>query len=481
MSTRDRDPLVLNAYPNPPSAGRRLLERERSRPLQPQAPTRDDSQLLKAIRAAFQGSGKKPEPPIRSVVSASVDGPYGEEELAWDETTVAWSIGGVLRNTWSFEEEEQRVQYACFGWLHSDGTIHTASNNARHTTNDPDSDEEERFSYASHSSRGDDKDVFGLFFRAKKAQMRTIEPSTIARAVFIFLRNFGRIYLMNGNEFSFSLPFIVQKAWALSPHGILLQRVVDPAELDEPDPPLPTLYTLTNPFQEPRPVGLAGLIKGGHGLSENKAELVRQDVHDGLGSDVLAEEQVVWTAPKLVGDVGANSVLVTLNHEKCRLTFWRYALISHNESEKYVKDSTFPHHPKAGDKQQSQARQAGNDLVSRGDRIRAPSPEFEPLHPGEMGEMALPPFQSMPPPLTSTSTLASLGSGGSSGYWPQVLENKGRKSSLSRNDLSLTMDRLVLDRKSDASAQLVNPALRESVIPAYWVQHLYELELSDEE
>ena len=403
MSTRDQGPLVLNAYPNPPSSGRRLLERIRREC--PLSSRKEDSQLLRAVRAAFQGSGKEPEPPIRSVVSASVDGPYGEEELAWDETIVTWSIGGVLRNTWSFQEEDQRVQYACFGWLHSDGTIHAASNSARHTTNDPDFDEEERFSFASHSDRKGDKDVFGPFFRARKAQMRTIEPSTIARAVFIFLRNFGRIYLMNGAEYSFSLPFIVQKAWALSPHGILLQRVVDPAELDDPDP-LPSLYTLTNPFQEPRPVGLASLIKGGHGFSKYEAELVHQDGHEELSSGVLVAEQVVWIAPKLVGDVGADSILVTLNHEKRKLSFWRYVLTSQNDSARYVKDSAFPHHQAVGEKQHAQTRHASNDLASRGDRIRPPSPDFEPIHAGDMGELGLPPFQSMPPPMTSTSTLA---------------------------------------------------------------------------
>lgn len=107
-------PIVLPVYLSPISSGARYFKRKRRRADCNSEP----SELLKSIRAALQGSGKEPNPPFRTVLSAAADDlGNGEDELAWDEDTVVWSMGGLLKKKWCFAEEGQHVQYACFGWL----------------------------------------------------------------------------------------------------------------------------------------------------------------------------------------------------------------------------------------------------------------------------------------------------------------------------------------------------------------------------
>lgn len=446
----------------------------------------EGSDLLRSVRAAFHGSRNDPDPPIQRTVYASVDGNDSEEELAWNESTVVWSIGGILRNTWSFHEEGQRIQYACFGWLRTEGTMHSKYGISRHNTDE--SDAEEDVSMTSPQSAGleedgggrSERDVFGPFFRARRARMTTVEPTNIARAVFVFLRHFGRVFLLNGLEYSFSLPFIVRRAWPLSPHGVLLQRIVDPSELDEPDP-LPSLYTFTNPFQEPRPVGFAKCIKGAHRLSETHTTIVGHDLDEQVGFSVPAEEHIVWIAPRLQDTSNSDNIIVSLDQHKTRLSFWRYAFVTESAIQQNIQDpGVFK--AQGGEKSHQQTRHTANDMVSRGDRIRAPSPEFEPTQVAAPGGMGLPPFQGIPPPMTTASTLASLASSGSGlSQWPGSDGTGGRKSSLTRNDLTSTMDRMVLDRKSDIHAPGFVPILSQSILPVYWMQRLYVHELEDKE
>ena len=75
--------------------------------------------------------------------------------------------------------------------------------------------------------------TFGPFERAEQERRREIEPESRVRATFVFLRSVGWIYLLNGIEYTFSLPFIVRRAWPLYPHGVIIQRVLAPTEVEE--------------------------------------------------------------------------------------------------------------------------------------------------------------------------------------------------------------------------------------------------------
>ncbi|EJD04906.1 uncharacterized protein FOMMEDRAFT_105091 [Fomitiporia mediterranea MF3/22] len=447
MAASGDDPIVVNAYSCPVSSGTCFFNSLRRKKAD-EAP-RSESNLLKSIRAAFQGSGKDPDPSFRSTTSPVVDGQDGEESLTWDETTVVHSAGGILRQSWNFEEEGQRVQYACFGWLMMEGTIHAGGTAGGSSTR-----EEDDHPGPVPSEQKPERDIFGPFFRARKARMRTVEPTTIARGVYIFLRSFGKVFLMNGLEYSFSLPFIVHRAWPLSPHGVLLQRVVEPVELDEPDP-LPRLYSLTNPFQEPRPIGMAEGIKGGHSFSPATAEV---DTHELRASrTVHAEDQLVWITLRSHNTTDTDNLFATINASTKKLSLWRYVYVPPKPLP-VAKSAPTQSPPNrrgqpSGEKTNAQTRTAGHsgkDLIARSDRIRIPSPDFEPTQAAEFNEM--PPLSSIPgmaPALSSTTTLASLASAGSGmPSLPSGATARGRRNSLTRNDLTSTMDRMVLGRRT---------------------------------
>lgn len=464
-------PIALNAYACSESSGSRLLQsiHEQQRP--------HESDLLRSVRAALQGSGKEPCSSYRKKTSPAVDGQDAEEDLTWDDTTVVYSTGGTLRQSWNFEEEGQRIQYACFGWLLIEGTVNTG-----HHGGGP-RNEDDVLPFAAYIEQKSERDPFGPFFRARKAGLRSFEPTTIARGIYVFLRGFGKIFLMNGLEYTFSLPFIVRQAWPLSPHGVLLERVIEPPELEEPDP-LPRLYSLTNPFQEPRPVGLSENIKGGHGFSLAPAEIAAKEL-EGIARTIHAEEQVVWIAPRRQDTSDSDNIFTTLDTSKRRLSFWRYVYIPPNAvpvgSPGASQNKSNKQGPLPGDRARAQrvTSQGGKDMVARSDRIRAPSPDLDLTQPTDLSEM--PPLSALPgmaPTLSSTTTLASLASAGS---WPSAGAIRGRRNSLTRNDLTSTMDRLILGRRSEIQNQPPSPVVNQSIVPVYWAERLYEYQLSEQE
>ncbi|OCB86061.1 hypothetical protein A7U60_g6959 [Sanghuangporus baumii] len=470
-------PISLNAYTCSNSSGSRLLESIHKQ--QPSTSRPYESDLLKSVRAALQGSGKEPCPSFRKTTSSAIDGQDGEEDLTWDDSTVVYSTGGTLRQSWNFEEEGQRIQYVCFGWLLIEGTVHPSNHGggAHH--------EDDVLPFAAYIEQKSERDPFGPFFRARKAGMRTVEPTMIARGIYVFLRSFGKVFLMNGLEYSFSLPFIVHRAWPLSPHGVLLERVIEPPELDEPDP-LPRLYSMTNPFQEPRPVGLTENIKGGHGFSLTPAEIAAHEL-EGVARTIHAEEQVVWIAPRVQDTSDSDNIITTLDRTKRRLSFWRYIYIPPNAvpvaspTTTQDKQGSLP-----GDKARTYTKvtgHSGKDMIARSDRIRAPSPELDLSQPPELGEM--PPLSALPgmaPTLSSTMTLASLASSGSTmSHWPSSAPIRGRRNSLTRNDLTSTMDRMILGRRSEVQNQPTSPVVNQSISPVYWAERLYEYQLSEED
>ena len=186
-------------------------------------PAPEESHLLKAIRQNLRGSRSASDTFINIARYAAVEDvplprntmgnePYGEEEISWDTYSVTWTVGGVMRKRWGFREDDQPVQWACIGWIDQPGTMpptpSTRPTNGRNDKNTP-------------TTESSDRPTFGPFARAQQDRKREEEPGTRARAIFIFLRSIGRVFLMNGMEYTFYIPFIVRRAWPLSPHGVM--------------------------------------------------------------------------------------------------------------------------------------------------------------------------------------------------------------------------------------------------------------------
>ncbi|KAJ3899382.1 hypothetical protein F5879DRAFT_775549, partial [Lentinula edodes] len=138
-------------------------------------------------------------------------------------------------------------------------------------------------------------------------------------AVFVFLRSIGKVYFDSGFEHTFALPFIVRKAWPVTPHGLLIQRVLEPAELYEAElageDVLPTIFCLSNPFAEPSAVGLTSGIIGNAGSATlmDEAENSTKPL-----KPVPPHEVILWTSYS--GPNSPHEIVITLDSSKRRLT-----------------------------------------------------------------------------------------------------------------------------------------------------------------
>jgi len=457
----------------PLSGKQRSSVKEHLQSLQKNAPKEHESDLLKAIRNALRGSGVDSASTVHSVSFTTQTDPWEEEELTWDETTVFLSSNGVVRKKWTFELEAQRVQWACIGWMEYSGRI-TLDHFAQDSTT------------PTKSSTSDG--TFGPFFHAqvtksaKKRERRSRVP-----AVFIFLRNIGKIYLKNGVDFTFNLPYIVRKAWPLSPHGVLIQRVMEPSELAEAettgDEPLATIFSLQSPFSEASAVGLTAGVVGG--TKKKPLSLIDNDENSTKPIKwVPATENVLWTSRR--GPTSPYELIVTVDTDKRQLTIWRYV---------YIKPKDRPILAGKDSNKNEDRRKRMSLAGSRRSSMIIPGAPEDGLSPTTiqvpLPEVPLASLPGMPPALSSMATMESLTnptaqpSYQSQGQIADLHPEKGReerprrRNSLTRTDLSATMNRMVLNPAAlpDSMAPIEHDRMRTAV----WVEKLHVLGLEEAE
>ncbi|KAG5636979.1 hypothetical protein H0H81_006185 [Sphagnurus paluster] len=435
-------------------------------------PPPKESDLLKAIRAALRGSDTESISTIQSTTFFYEGDPWEEDELTWNAHTVVISRGGVMRKKWNFEEEGQAIQCACIGWLEQHTpTRPSSSHTTAHYTSDS----------VPGRARPDERPTFGPFAQVQQNAVPDLGVLTRVSSVFVFLRSIGRIFLNNGLEYTFALPFIVRKVWPLSPHGVMIQRVLEPSELDEAeltgDAILPTIFSVTSPFSEAGTVGLTTGIIGGFRDGTPPALKDEDENSSRPLKSVPPTEMVVWASQR--GPASEDDVLVTVDIVKHELSVWRYVYIK-------PKDTPLPLGRARAEgmarKRQSMAGMGSRRSSAMFADMRHPlspkaphSRELSPT-PDFAAFPELPPLSSlpgMPPALSTATTLTSLISGGS--HW--VPPTKGRRNSLTRNDFSVTMDRMVLGGKFDGDSSLV-PLEHGRMKAAYWMEKIYSQTLN---
>ncbi|KAF8172820.1 hypothetical protein K438DRAFT_1981304 [Mycena galopus ATCC 62051] len=436
-------------------------------------PERPRSDLLNSIRSALRGSGSESrETKHSSFVSSPLVSPRGdpweEEEITWNSETVVWSSGGVMRKKWTFSQEGQRVQFATLGWLEQNASETLASQ--FNSTNQPPN--------PNSVPPSSERPTFGPFARLQQNRRPQRNRTTRVLAVFVFLRSIGKIFLKNGLDYTFSIPFVVRKAWPLFPHGVMIQRSIEASELEEAaftgEPLLPTIFSLTSPFSEAGTVGLTSGIIGGF-LSTPTLKDEDENSKKPLKA-VPSTESVVWVSHR--GPGGNNDLLVTVDPEKRQLSVWRYVYIK-------PKDTPVP----LGRARVVRHRQSMSTATSRRtstmfsdlDRLHPRSPKAGSREPNPLPDLpglpAMPPLSALPgmaPALSTTTTMASIGSGTSS-QWSGP--TRPRRNSLTRNDLSVTMDRMVLGGKSDGDGALA-PIEHGRMKASYWMERIHQQELS---
>ena len=316
MDVADRISIPLNWRPTPSPVAQTFLGKSTS-----EIPSPSDSSLLRAIRATLRGSRGDQDRSISCQTYSTSEDLAGEEELCWDTHNVMLVVGGVLKKRWNFEAEGQPIQWACIASFEQPNPAHTTPPSMRsgQYADDP-------HDQLKPIPDPNQRPTFGPFSSVQHDHKSEKDPSIRMRAVFVFLRSLGKVYFMNGLEYTFYLPFIVRRAWPLRPQGIALQRVLDPTELEEArlsgDPPLPTIFTMVNPIAEASVMGLTTGIIGGF---DNVPVSLKDDNHSKMMNSVPAQEHVVWVSPP--GSDVTEDIVLTVDPETHSLSVWRYAFI----------------------------------------------------------------------------------------------------------------------------------------------------------
>ncbi|EPQ55810.1 hypothetical protein GLOTRDRAFT_138586 [Gloeophyllum trabeum ATCC 11539] len=287
-----------------------------------------ESKLLKALKLVLKGSSAVESDRFYTTSYMVTTPPFAEEQLSWNLNTVVLSSGGIIQKRWTFHEDDQAVQWACLGWLAQPPKTKIPPSGPAHftaatATTPPDPDEPK-------------KPIFGPYHLAREKKREVMEPAQNVRGVFVFFRTMGKIFLTNGTEYTFPLPFVTRRAWPVAPHGVLIQRSVDRTELAEAEasgePILPTIFSLVNPLGEATPVGVtSGIIGGFHRVPVSLKD--EQENFEKPQRSINSKEIVVGVPQRVTES--EEDVIVTYSPEDRRITIWRYAYLE-------IKDTPVP-------------------------------------------------------------------------------------------------------------------------------------------
>ncbi|KAJ7145992.1 hypothetical protein C8R44DRAFT_656033 [Mycena epipterygia] len=439
-------------------------------------PERPQSDLLDSIRIALRGSGSEPPEARHSTFvtsnSSSPGEPWEEEEITWNPYTVAWSSGGIMRKKWTFTQEGQHVQYAALGWLEQNGSDPISQPSPAHYTSNP----------PLRPPPSSERPTFGPFARHQQNRKPQRNKALRVPAVFVFLRSIGKIFLKNGLDYTFSIPFVVRKAWPLYPHGVMIQRSIEPSELEEAaltgEALLPTIFSLTSPFSEAGTVGLTTGIIGGF---PSAATLKDEDENSKKPlKAVPSTETVVWVSHR--GPGGNTDLLVTVDVDKHQLSVWRYVYIKPKDTPVPLGRTRAQNLARHRQSMSTATSRRTSTMFSDLDRLHPRSPKLASREPNPLPDVPvlppdMPPLSALPgmaPALSTTTTMASIGSGTSS-QWSGL--SRPRRNSLTRNDLSVTMDRMVLGGRTEADGVLA-PVEHGRMKASYWMEKVHSQELS---
>ncbi|TFK85353.1 hypothetical protein K466DRAFT_190984 [Polyporus arcularius HHB13444] len=283
------------------------------------------------------------------------------------------------------------------------------------------------------------------------------------KGVFIFVRGTAKIYMDNGFEYTLSLPFTVQRAWPVEPHGLFIQRVVEGWEVEETSesegPRMATIFTLTSPFSEPAALGLTDGVKGGYASVplEMKPDYASEPV------PIPPQERILWVSEqawKLT-----DKLLVTLNADLNRITIWRfvYAPPPPSSSKAGTRPTAHAHHGK-------RSSMSGNTSA----HLRQANASLDELQLSPGRRDAKPPHNNaagLAPALTTTTTMAEMMGGVGGGSIAQSQWNLPFRFVVDASG------KLVLEQVVEQPVDLDNvpdPAEEMRMRSQFWVEKLYE-------
>ncbi|KAF8335694.1 uncharacterized protein EI90DRAFT_2969281 [Cantharellus anzutake] len=245
----------------------------------------------------------------------------GEHELYWYSNVVIWSVAGVQKRRWAFADHHQTVTGVCFAWL--DGSKLEQYRAPPSSSHRPASLSLKAARVAKQAGTFSPFTHLDVISSLNSRSNRSTCPTSHIRVICIFLRDIGYFYSMDGLEFTINLPFTVKRVSELLPVGVLLHAALNVSDEKESrkrgSPMMPLLYSITSPFDEPRPIIFASEIIGGMSCAPPGRS----------PSDDLP--RIVYS-PDLTPSLNGTTILIaTLDAEAVSLRLFRYVYIKRND------------------------------------------------------------------------------------------------------------------------------------------------------
>lgn len=475
--------LVLPApvFKNPVCAGAAYLAQAQTN----ERASEPESDLLKSIRKALSSTTPIPHEAGHRTVSSGID---GDEELFWQDRTVIWSIGDVQKRKWVFDSEaKDQVLWACWANFPGDKFSPTSAAITSRLLNIALSAKRQ-----AASTSTTDEDYIATFGRysairpltsreaakTKAYAMSKPTPATV-RCICIFLTSFVMMYTREGGvEYTANLPFHVRRVWELATGGVLIERSVaeDETEVDM----LPTLFTLNGPYDEVNIAGFAHKITGGysqsHGMQPDHretskvkmtdVEIIREPPDQGpLSPSVKTfskSERIIYSSSEY--NTVCNRILVSHDPVNHVVRIWRY-----------VQEKSDPL-SRAAARRLSQSRNIplSDSLKTIPDvgPVGASTPTQETI--AASLQLAK---DTVNPGARKVSGIADIPPNSPLGR--ARIPSHARVTSNSRNELSITMDRMVLTGGSEEVRDHLGPRLVDDgrLQAEFWLSCIAEFDI----
>ncbi|PRQ70979.1 anaphase promoting complex subunit 1 [Rhodotorula toruloides] len=244
------------------------------------------------------------------------------EELSWEGSRVVWSRGGSVFRTFSYEEKGETVTQALFADFYvpaepaynPSAASPTASTSAQRLDNDFSSSLFGPYRKPVTSSWSDDP----LPLPVDPTDPGPAPQTRLDRTLIVLLSTIAFAYPSKGGCIPFPLPFRVERAWPLD-HGILLERKREGREVwaENVGAQLPTLYTLSDLCDEMKAVAVVPSFRCTSGREEVEVET------DGPIIPVEdLDEKVVFVST--MERAGEPPVAVSMNEKTRKVSIWAY-------------------------------------------------------------------------------------------------------------------------------------------------------------
>ncbi|KAL0260066.1 Anaphase-promoting complex subunit 1 [Diplodia seriata] len=235
----------------------------------------------------------------------------GEEEVTATEYCVVWSRGGIIRKTFNFEVEGERVLQAVLTWFPSG-----EANALRNTTQDLRQDHGPGTLFAKDRVR---EPGYPAHEEAGPGRRSGTDapPEKLSRALVVFLKTQAHVFFLAGSSHVVNLPFEVERVFP-APRGAaypasladLLKAGTSPSADG-----LPRLFSFTDPFSE------MGLVVAAQPQAAKTSWSVKQSGSKSLDPVDRAEEVLYVTKQNEMSDSASPAdkpliLVVTVNYEK---------------------------------------------------------------------------------------------------------------------------------------------------------------------